>query len=83
MSACDYARMHLINNSTMLSIDVGQPTLCREIDFLSLMSSHSVLETSTNDELRQISDTGAPAWSCDNPPPPSGVTAPGEERHRL
>lgn len=53
----------------MRSIDVGQPTLCREIDFLSLMSSHSVLETSTNDELRQISDTGAPAWSCDNPPP--------------
>lgn len=68
MSACDYACMHLINNSTMRGIDVGQPTLCRGIDFLSLMSSHSLLERSTNDELRQISDTGAPAWSCDNPP---------------
>lgn len=68
MSASDYACMHLINNSTMQSIDVGQPTLCRGIDFLSLISSHSILPRSRNDELRQISDTGAPAWSCVNPP---------------
>lgn len=67
-SASDYACMHLINNSTMHGIDVGQPTLCRGIDFLSLISSHSLLERSRNDELRQISDTGAPVWSCDNPP---------------
>lgn len=52
----------------MHGIDVGQPTLCRGIDFLSLISSHSLSERSRNDELRQISDTGAPVWSCDNPP---------------
>lgn len=32
------------------------------------MSGHSLSERSTNDELRQISDTGAPARSRDNPP---------------
>lgn len=53
----------------MHGIDVGQPTLCRGIDFLSLISSHNLLARSRNDELRQISDTGAPAWGCDNPPP--------------
>lgn len=68
MSASDYACMHLINNSTMHSIDVGQPTLCSEIDCPSLISSHSLLARSRNDELRQISDREAPAWSCVNPP---------------
>lgn len=52
----------------MHGIDVGQPALCRGIDFLSLIPSHSLLVRRRNDELRQISDTGAPAWSCDNPP---------------
>lgn len=66
MSASDYACMHLINNSTMHGIDVGQPTLCRGID--CLISSHSLLEKSRNDELRQISDAGAPVWSSVNPP---------------
>lgn len=60
--------MHLINNLTMHSIDAAQTTVCRRIDFLSLMSGHSLSERSTNDELRQISDTGAPARGCDNPP---------------
>lgn len=54
----------------MHGIDVGQLTLCRGIDCLSLISSHSLLARSRNDELRQISDTGAPAWSCVNPPLP-------------
>ena len=52
----------------MHGIDVGQPALCRGIDCLSLISSHSLLARSRNDELRQISDTGAPVWSCVNPP---------------
>lgn len=52
----------------MHSIDVGQPTLCSEIDCLSLISSHSVLAGSRNDELRQISHGGAPTQSCVNPP---------------
>lgn len=68
MSASDYACMHLINNSTMHGIDVSQLPLCRGIDCLSLISSHCLLARSRNDELRQISDTGAPAWSCVNPP---------------
>lgn len=67
MSASDYACMHLINNSTMHGIDVGQLRLCRGIDCLSLISSHSLLARSRNDELRQISDTGAPPWSSVNP----------------
>lgn len=43
MSASDYASMHLINNSTMHGIDVGQPVVCRGIDCLSLIPSHSLL----------------------------------------
>lgn len=69
MSASDYACMHLINNSTMHGIDIGQPGLCRGIDFLSLISSHSLLAGGRNDELRQISDRGAWARGCHNPPP--------------
>lgn len=52
----------------MRGIDVGQPTRCSEIDCLILIPSHSLLARSRNDELRQISDRGAPAWSCINPP---------------
>lgn len=65
----------------MCSIDVGQPAVCRGIDRLSLISSHSLLVENRNDELRQISDRGAPAWSWDNPPslPPTGVFTPGGE----
>lgn len=48
--------------------------LCRGIDCLSLISSHShVSASSRNDELRQISDTGAPVWSGVNPAPPLGA----------
>lgn len=67
----------------MHGIDVGQPALCRGIDCLSLISSHSLLARSRNDELRQISDTGASVWSSVNPPPPSGAGTLGEERHGL
>lgn len=62
------ACMHLINNLTMHGIDVGQPALCRGIDCLSLISSPGFLVRRRNDELRQISDTGAPVWSSVNPP---------------
>lgn len=50
--------------------------LGRRIDFLRLMSGRSISCRSTNDELRQISDSKAPARGCDNPllaPPPPGA----------
>lgn len=58
---------------------LGRPELCRRMDFLRLMSGHSISGRSTNDELRQISDTEAPARGCDNPlppPPPPGAASP-------
>jgi len=65
----------------MHGIDAGLPALCRGIDCLSLISSHSLLARSRNDELRQISDTGAPAWISVNPP--SLRCSPGQECHGL
>lgn len=82
MSASDYARMHLINNLTMRGIDAGQPTLCRVIDCLSLISSHGRLARKRNDELRQISDTEAAARSSGNPPPSLRCSL-GQEQHGL
>lgn len=81
MPPCDYACMHLINNSTMHSIDVGQLTLCRGIDFLSLMSGPSLLQNVAQMMISGRLHVQGLQRGASIIPPPSGASAPGEERH--